>query len=53
MYSRKIVGEILKESTAKVTIFRALVILGSGGSSFEMIRYLVERLPVMVVQNGY
>jgi uncharacterized protein YbjT (DUF2867 family) len=48
MYSRKIVGEILKKSTAKVTIFRASVILGSGGSSFEMIRYLVERLPVMV-----
>ncbi|MDQ4073981.1 MAG: NAD(P)H-binding protein [Thermoproteota archaeon] len=48
MYSRKVVGEILKKSTAKVTIFRASVILGSGGSSFEMIRYLVERLPVMV-----
>jgi uncharacterized protein YbjT (DUF2867 family) len=46
--SRHQVGEILKSSTAKVTIFRAAVILGQGGSSFEMLRYLVERLPIMV-----
>jgi uncharacterized protein YbjT (DUF2867 family) len=48
MQSRKHVGEILGKSKAKVTIFRAAVILGSGGSSFEMLRYLVERLPVMI-----
>lgn len=48
MLSRKQVGEILRKSKAKVTIFRAAVILGSGGGSFEMLRYLVERLPVMV-----
>lgn len=48
MLSRKKVGEILKKSKAKVTIFHAAVILGNGGSSFEMLRYLVERLPVMV-----
>jgi uncharacterized protein YbjT (DUF2867 family) len=48
MLSRKNVGEILKKSNAKVTIFRAAVILGSGGSSFEMLRYLVERLFIMV-----
>jgi len=48
MLSRKHVGEILKNSKSKVTIFRAAVILGSGGGSFEMLRYLVERLPVMV-----
>jgi uncharacterized protein YbjT (DUF2867 family) len=48
MLSRKQVGEILCKSKAKVTIFRAAVILGSGGSSFEMLRYLVERLPVMI-----
>ena len=48
MQSRKIVGEILSKSKTKVTIFRAAVILGSGGSSFEMLRYLVDRLPVMI-----
>lgn len=48
MQSRKEVGEILQTSSAKVTIFRAAVILGHGGGSFEMMQYLVERLPVMV-----
>ncbi len=48
MLSRKHVGEILAKSKAKITIFRAAVILGSGGSSFEMLRYLVERLFMMV-----
>lgn len=48
MLSRKIVGEILSKSKTPVTIFRAAVILGSGGSSFEMLRYLVDRLPVMI-----
>ncbi len=48
MLSRKIVGEILSKSKTTVTIFRAAVILGSGGSSFEMLRYLVDRLPVMI-----
>lgn len=48
MQSRMQVGNILKESNAKVTIFQAAVILGSGGSSFEMLRYLVERLPLMI-----
>ena len=48
MLSRKHVGDILKKSNAQVTIFRAAVILGSGGGSFEMLRYLVERLPLMI-----
>src|ERR671921_129095 len=46
--SRKQVGEILKRSDAKLTIFRAAVILGQGGGSFQMLQYLVERLPMMV-----
>src|ERR687897_737541 len=46
--SRKQVGEILKTSNAKVTIFQAAVILGQGGGSFQMLQYLVERLPVMI-----
>jgi uncharacterized protein YbjT (DUF2867 family) len=48
MRSRLEVGQILRESTAKVTIFRAAIILGRGGGSFQMLQYLVERLPVMV-----
>ena len=48
MRSRTEVGELLKESNAAVTIFRAAVILGQGGGSFQMLQYLVERLPLMV-----
>ena len=48
MRSRTEVGEILKKSNADVTIFRAAVILGQGGGSFQMLQYLVERLPLMV-----
>ena len=48
MRSRIEVGEILKKSNAAVTIFRAAVILGQGGGSFQMLQYLVERLPLMV-----
>jgi uncharacterized protein YbjT (DUF2867 family) len=48
MRSRKEVGDILRMSTARVTIFRAAVILGHGGGSFQMLEYLVKRLPLMV-----
>src|SRR5919108_1278019 len=48
MRSRKEVGEILSSGSAQVTIFRAAVILGQGGGSFQMLQYLVERLPVMI-----
>lgn len=49
MASRREVGQILARSSgASVTTFRAAVIIGWGGGSFEMLRYLVERLPVMV-----
>ena len=48
MRSRKEVGDILRTSTAGVTIFRAAIILGQGGGSFQMLEYLVKRLPVMV-----
>ena len=37
-----------REAGVPVTEFRAAVIIGSGSISFQMIRYLVERLPVMV-----
>lgn len=48
MRSRNEVGEILRTSAADVTIFHAAVILGQGGGSFQMLQYLVERLPIMV-----
>ena len=48
MRSRKEVGDILRTSSARVTIFRAAVILGQGGGSFQMLEYLVKRLPLMV-----
>ena len=47
--SRQEVGEILRASGVAVTEFRAAIVVGSGSISFEMIRYLVERLPIMLV----
>jgi uncharacterized protein YbjT (DUF2867 family) len=46
--SRREVGEILLSSGVPTTVLRAAVILGSGSASFEMLRYLTDRLPVMV-----
>lgn len=46
--SRHEVGEILRESGAQVVEFRASIVIGSGSLSFELIRALVQKLPVMV-----
>lgn len=46
--SRQLTGEALRSAGVPVTEFRAGVIVGSGSISFEMIRYLTERLPVMI-----
>jgi uncharacterized protein YbjT (DUF2867 family) len=46
--SRQEVGEILRSYRVPVTEFRASIVIGSGSLSFEMIRTLVERLPVMI-----
>jgi uncharacterized protein YbjT (DUF2867 family) len=46
--SRQEVGRILRESGVPTIEFRAAVIVGSGSLSFEMVRALVDRLPVMV-----
>lgn len=46
--SRHEVGDILRESGVPVTEFRASIIIGSGSLSFEMVRALCERLPVMI-----
>jgi uncharacterized protein YbjT (DUF2867 family) len=47
--SRHEVGERLRAHAVPVIEFRASIIIGSGSLSFEMIRALVERLPVMVM----
>jgi len=46
--SRQEVGEIVLASGVPTAVLQAAVIIGSGGASFEMLRYLTERLPVMV-----
>jgi uncharacterized protein YbjT (DUF2867 family) len=46
--SRHEVGEILRASGVPVVEFRASIVIGSGSLSFEMIRSLVELLPVMI-----
>lgn len=46
--SRQEVGRALASYDVDVTEFRAAVIIGSGSISFEMLRYLTERLPVMI-----
>jgi uncharacterized protein YbjT (DUF2867 family) len=46
--SRAEVAKILSSGRPAATILRAAIIIGAGGASFEMLRYLVERLPVMV-----
>ncbi|WP_433084009.1 SDR family oxidoreductase [Dactylosporangium sp. CA-052675] len=46
--SRGEVGDIFLRCAVPATVFRAAVIIGSGSASFEMLRYLTERLPVMV-----
>lgn len=46
--SRKSVEQILKSSGINITVLRAAIIIGSGSASFEIIRDLVEKLPIMV-----
>ena len=48
MRSRVEVGEVLRASGVPTVEFRAAVIIGSGSASFEMLRYLTERLPAMI-----
>jgi uncharacterized protein YbjT (DUF2867 family) len=46
--SRAEVGQIFLDSTVPAVVLQAGVIIGSGSASFEMLRYLTERLPAMV-----
>jgi uncharacterized protein YbjT (DUF2867 family) len=49
--SRQEVGRILRESGVPTIEFRASVVLGSGSLSFDLIRTLVEKLPVMITPS--
>ena len=46
--SRHEVAHILQSGPVPTTFLRAAMILGSGGAAFEILRYLVDRLPVML-----
>lgn len=46
--SRREVEQALASGPVPVTVLRAAMIIGSGSASFEILRYLVERLPIMV-----
>lgn len=46
--SRQQTGDVLRESGVSVTEFRAAIVVGSGSKSFEMVRYLTERVPIMI-----
>jgi uncharacterized protein YbjT (DUF2867 family) len=46
--SRREVGEVLRQCGVPVLELRASIVLGSGSLSFELIRALVERLPLMI-----
>ncbi|MGW1614779.1 SDR family oxidoreductase [Streptomyces sp. NPDC002285] len=49
--SRAEVGRIFLEAPVPATVLRAAVVIGSGSASFEMLRYLTERLPLMVTPS--
>jgi uncharacterized protein YbjT (DUF2867 family) len=48
LQSRSEVAKILQSANTHVTVLRAAMIVGSGSASFEILRYLVEHLPIMV-----
>ncbi|MEU1372076.1 SDR family oxidoreductase [Streptomyces triculaminicus] len=49
--SRTEVGRILLDSGVPTAVLRAAVIIGSGSASYEILRYLTERLPLMVTPS--
>ncbi|GHC51135.1 SDR family oxidoreductase [Streptomyces flavofungini] len=49
--SRAEVGQIFLDGPVPATVLQAAVVIGSGSASFEMLRYLTERLPVMVTPS--
>lgn len=49
--SRQQVGKILREHHGGVTEFRAAMVVGAGSLSFEIVRHLTERLPLMIAPS--
>ncbi|BCA79868.1 SDR family oxidoreductase [Desulfuromonas sp. AOP6] len=48
LVSRHEVATILQRGSVPVTVLRAAMVIGSGSASFEILRYLVDRLPIMI-----
>ena len=46
--SRAVVGQVLLNSKVPAAVLQAGIVMGSGSASFEMLRYLTERLPAMI-----
>jgi uncharacterized protein YbjT (DUF2867 family) len=46
--NRQVVGQVLQSSRVRTSVLRAANIIGAGGAPFEMLRHLVESLPVMI-----
>lgn len=51
LQSRKEVEGVLENTKIDLTIFRSGMVVGNGGSSFEILKSLVRKLPVMVLPN--
>jgi len=49
--SRQEVGRLLRESGVQTVEFRASIVIGSGSFSFELVRALVEKLPIMITPS--
>lgn len=48
LQSRSEVGKLLQRGSVPTTVLRAAMIIGSGSASFEILRYLIDRLPLMI-----
>lgn len=48
LYSRKAVGDVFLAARTPAAVLQAAVIIGAGSASFEMLRHLTDRLPVML-----
>ncbi|MFL0460554.1 NAD(P)H-binding protein [Kytococcus sedentarius] len=48
LYSRKAVGDVFLAADTPAAVLQAAVIVGAGSASFEMLRHLTDRLPVML-----
>ncbi|MBW1867030.1 MAG: DUF2867 domain-containing protein, partial [Deltaproteobacteria bacterium] len=52
LQSRREVEDILRSGSVPVTVLRSAHILGSGSASFEMLRYIAERMPFFIIPKS-